>query len=428
MSILSLILLMSERIFDFLSLKKYTNSYLPCKNNHKPILNDFLFYLLLFIFTFCYKIPFFMFFIIAMNFSYIFLTSTTSFFEKVRHFLIYELLYLVFNSIIILLHTFLTLSISSTNPDLFFRYTAVIESLMFYFVLSISQLFRKFSHLPSGNTYKHYIILSSIFTIGGLVFCSIMFQNMIFIENRMLPIIFAALLFIFLLFISMFNKILSILEENMHAKLEIEKNTLLQDYYYRVESNLETLSNLRHDFKNHLLILRDYGNKPDHQKFNDYLTSLQADIEGTALINTPSPILSAILNTKVSECHKKNIPLSYDISVVDINIPEPAIVTILGNIIDNAIYATGRCSSKNIILSIKQLAGVLRIQCINSHNETLLLDKNNFFSTKKDYSMPHGLGIKNVRKTVTRLGGTLEILASNKTFEIDIIIPNHNYL
>ena len=59
-------------------------------------------------------------------------------------------------------------------------------------------------------------------------------------------------------------------------------------------------------------------------------------------------------------------------------------ITILGNLLDNAITAASKCENGNLFLSISQLDSYLQIQINNTHIEDIQESDGIFQTTKKD--------------------------------------------
>ena len=102
-----------------------------------------------------------------------------------------------------------------------------------------------------------------------------------------------------------------------------------------------------------------------------------------------------------------------------------SIITILGNLIDNAIAASVKCEHSWMTLSMNQQDSYLEIHMQNNHMETILEKDGVFQSTKEKDGFLHGLGIKNIRSTVEQLNGQIEISYTKDTFDVSILVPNY---
>lgn len=100
-------------------------------------------------------------------------------------------------------------------------------------------------------------------------------------------------------------------------------------------------------------------------------------------------------------------------------------ITILGNLLDNAITAASKCTGGWIRANLQQQDSILTITIDNSHAEDIQEKNGVFTSTKTGKSNIHGIGIKNVRKAVSDLRGQIDINYTGSTFHIGIVLPNY---
>ena len=67
----------------------------------------------------------------------------------------------------------------------------------------------------------------------------------------------------------------------------------------------------------------------------------------------------------------------------------------------------------------------LQIQIDNTHIEDIRESDGIFQTTKKDAEAFHGIGIKNVRSTITKLNGQIHISYTKDEFHVSILVPNY---
>ena len=100
------------------------------------------------------------------------------------------------------------------------------------------------------------------------------------------------------------------------------------------------------------------------------------------------------------------------------------IISIFGNVIDNAIEACEKNSVKEIRLKIWEANGCLFIEVINPVNE-IIIEQSKFMTTKKNKEN-HGLGLTCLNEAVKRYGGSCKIYVKEKLFNVTICIPSKN--
>ena len=87
-----------------------------------------------------------------------------------------------------------------------------------------------------------------------------------------------------------------------------------------------------------------------------------------------------------------------------------------GEKLDNAIEADPPDGKIDVMLSDKD--GRLLFTCTNSYAGDVRIADDGSFITHKDDSRNHGLGIRNIREAVARMGGTVDISARDGIFTV----------
>ena len=160
-------------------------------------------------------------------------------------------------------------------------------------------------------------------------------------------------------------------------------------------------------------------------KLLTYIQSIQETLVPTKLIQTPSPLLSSLLNAKNEDCKLKGITLDFVQNFPELIMDDFHLVTIMSNLLDNSITAAAKCPESTITLRMVQLDSYLEIDCTNPHCEKLLPKGNIFLTTKEPEKEIHGLGITSMRRAVDSLHGTLTINYTSDTFHVVISVPNY---
>ena len=128
-----------------------------------------------------------------------------------------------------------------------------------------------------------------------------------------------------------------------------------------------------------------------------------------------------MLNKYITESERKGISFEYDVKLANLGFVEDYdLVTIVGNLLDNALEAAEQSAEKKITLNTAKVNTYDSLTVTNSCDTPL--DKN-LKTTKKNKHM-HGLGIKSIQKAVKKYEGELEweYDESEKTFSITIIL------
>lgn len=203
--------------------------------------------------------------------------------------------------------------------------------------------------------------------------------------------------------------------------------TLKSQYeqYRNYQENFEMMNMKYHDIKHQITGLRA---EKDDEKRNEWLKELERelDIMGDTG-HTGSNVLDGILAAKSLFCRKHRIKIT---CVVDggllQNIHVVDLCTIFGNALDNAIECVSMISEEEkrlIHFSVSKMKGFIFIQIENYCENELKIGKNKLPVTSKENSKEHGYGMKSIRQTVEKYGGSMEYYLRENWFELVIIIP-----
>ncbi len=345
---------------------------------------------------------------------------------KIKTYIKYELYYYAISAIAALLHTLFTLDYQIYfSNSVYSELTSIIGAFCPYMLLNIYITGKNLSFFPSGRVYKRYFIVTSSICLILLVTCSMLLGSATIAQENLVPLIFTLLLIISLICIFIYRKVVTILEESARAKTETERIAMQLDYQEHIEDNLKALSTLRHDFKNHLIIIQEYAKRGEQSQLDSYISSIREELAPTKLIETPSHAISSLLNAKNETCKRKGILFHIDSCFSKIVIDDFHMITILSNLLDNAITAAEKCETGHINLSISELDSFLEINCNNNHKEQLIIKHGIFQTTKTTQKEIHGIGITSIRKTVETLRGQINIDYTDDSFTVNILLPNY---
>ena len=326
-------------------------------------------------------------------------------------------------TIILFLHSLLFNDrITLFTSTIYEEYKFIIVSFLTYIFYVLYSNYKKNRKIRS-----HYYLYFSVII---LAVCLLLSYATLYIcrrepESQIMPLLFSTLIILVLLCISLYDKFLILIEENANYKMQAEINRLQTDYALQIDENLKILRSVRHDIKNHLIIIDGYAAQKKFEKIHEYISRIGARFKDTAPIQTSSTAVSAILNEKSALAQQKNISCEITCNFPSLKIDDFTMITILGNLLDNAITAASKCSDGWIKADLQQEDSILVITIDNSHAERIREKDGVFTSTKTDNADIHGIGIKNVRKAVNDLRGQIEITYTENTFHVCIMLPNY---
>ncbi len=181
-----------------------------------------------------------------------------------------------------------------------------------------------------------------------------------------------------------------------------------EQYANDIKAYYNTAKSMRHDFKNHLLIIGELLRKEKYQDASSYISKLDKMCESSELkFHTGCFILDIILTEKLS-----GIADNVTINCAAVpGIDETDICTIFANAIDNAVSAVLKLpdDEKFIAVSTKKRGELLFIEIENSYDGK---------------PFEKGTGIGNMIAAAEKYGGTAKIIADGKRFVLKMILCN----
>ncbi len=181
-----------------------------------------------------------------------------------------------------------------------------------------------------------------------------------------------------------------------------------EQYANDIKAYYNTAKSMRHDFKNHLLIIGELLRKEKYQDASSYISKLDKMCESSELkFHTGCFILDIILTEKLSQ-------LADNVTINCAAVPEideTDICTIFANAIDNAVSAVSKLPDDEKFISVST----------KKRGELLFIEIENSYDGKP---FEKGTGIGNMISAAEKYGGTAKIIADGKRFVLKMILCN----
>lgn len=215
-------------------------------------------------------------------------------------------------------------------------------------------------------------------------------------------------------------------ELRMKFELDAIHNALETQYvqYRQSRESIEVINRKYHDLKHQIAALRA---EPDPQRRGEWLDAMENDIAIYEAQNkTGNSVLDTVLTSKSLYCQKHHISFTCvaDGALLDF-MDAMDICTIFGNALDNAIESVLRLEDREkrlIHLSVSAEKEFVLARVENYFESELKFENGLPMSTKGDDRF-HGFGIKSIRYSAQRYGGTVTITTANHWFDLKVLIP-----
>ncbi len=345
--------------------------------------------------------------------------------------LFYSIILDIFNASLEFISIFIISMITQNETTAYNNNTSILliegsisKALYFLTCLILARFIKKDEgniKFPVGLYFYPIVVVGSL-----LVFWSICAQSNISDKQQFELSIVSTLLFLSIVVLFIIYQH-NIEKENKLASLENEVILLDTEktYYEILKKQNEDLMIYAHDAKNHLAAIQKLNDNPI---IADYLSKLTDQLkEYTRVCHSGNHMLDVIINKYVTECKIKEIKFTFDIRLANLRfLDNNDLVTILGNILDNALEAAQKSEKKRISLVTGHRNTYDLINVINSCDTPPVANDFELKTTKKNKKL-HGIGMKSVAKAIKKYDGDLgwDYNQEEKEFSTTVILIDH---
>lgn len=268
-----------------------------------------------------------------------------------------------------------------------------------------------------GNFYLVTLILAQ-FVVG--YYASVINSRTGF-SRLWLFVMIAVILFVEAVMIYSLNR------KNYYFNLSMINQQLLKNqeqYYMKLLAHENEVRSFRHDVKNHLLSIKALIAEEKYDEASEYISELEDSLAlKKSAIRTGNTVVSAIASDYAERYPSVEIKWN-GLVPEELNISNVDICTIFSNILANAFEnAVKSEKEKKVDVKIETVTNNMIVTVLNSVG-VAVKEKDGVFETTKDDKQIHGIGTRNVRKTVEANKGIIEYNYNSEIFEIKIILPN----
>ena len=202
-----------------------------------------------------------------------------------------------------------------------------------------------------------------------------------------------------------------------------------KELYFRqcemMQDSTEELRAFRHDLNNQLIAVTGLLEAGKDLEAARLLSELTGKTRTYALHSTTGNVpVDSIVNYKLQNAMKEKITVESEVRVPqDLEMEVSDCITILGNLLDNAITAVTMLPEEKRFLRLKVVydRGRLIVRCENPYCQEIVCQNGEIVSSKQNQS-EHGIGLKNVERVVEKYMGCMNIYHENQTFLVEILI------
>src|SRR5690554_6445553 len=186
-----------------------------------------------------------------------------------------------------------------------------------------------------------------------------------------------------------------LLNKLIDKRISNYQNDLISKQYKEVENIYKQMRGWRHDYHNHIQVMKAYLKLGKYEDMDRYLTELDKDLTSIdTVLKTGNLMVDAILNSKLSMAISKGININAKARVPeDIKVSDLDLCVIIGNLLDNAMEAALKFENPEerfIRVYIREMKDQLYISVTNSVGGEVKKINKEYITTK--LGINHGFG------------------------------------
>lgn len=194
------------------------------------------------------------------------------------------------------------------------------------------------------------------------------------------------------------------------------------NHYNYLEQKEQETKRFRHDIRAHMNMMSTYLNDQRYDDLKKYLEAINGEVEKIGnSISVNNGIADAVINKYYAEAVRNNIefkvkghfPLDFSMEPFDI-------CTVFSNLLDNAFEAVKKVGNRKISLTIRYTENQVIMVLINEYSGDVNEKSGELYTSKSD-KQNHGFGLENVKRSIEKNRGFLDISKDEHFFKVTIV-------
>jgi len=233
------------------------------------------------------------------------------------------------------------------------------------------------------------------------------------------------------------EKYVRLFEEEAELRYQYEKLQKETEDMHRQDAELKELNQnvrqLKHDMKNHLMVLTAHLNAGEYDQAKAYTSELLEKFSTMhSYIETGNVLMNHIINEKLSYAKSRGIPVKAEIENLAFErLSRMDFSALLSNMLDNAVEAILRETSweEETKPDRRQLQVIITAQrgyetiCVKNQIATSVLAANPKLETSKEKKEQHGFGVAKIKALAEQCGGMADFYEEDNFFCVKVFIP-----
>lgn len=325
-------------------------------------------------------------------------------------------------------------------PTYFVKQTSYIElsnitwqllsmKVLTYMVFNVlKQMSKKSKNRMSGKIFLMYLCVP-IASLGIMLITY--YSGIDFSDNLMMKVMMSLCFSLMLIGNILMFYAFNIYEKEVYNSLQQKSIIVRKDaelkFYIEVSKINEEHKEFIHNTSNYLKVIGELAKNYKNEDILHIVKEINIELENNEMtIYCEKPVINAILTEKClwAKKHYVNFDAYVEPGVQLGKVTEYDLITILGNLLDNAIRAAASCNdnkSVRIRIFMQNGGNFCVIKIINMFTGKLRRNEEEFLTTKEDNGI-HGIGLKSVKSTVEKYDGYLNCFIKDKEFQAVVLL------
>lgn len=290
--------------------------------------------------------------------------------------------------------------------------------LIFIYYMAISRLMKK----PDMPFTKQQYAFNAVVILYSFVDIIVIADNMVHRPDNYLSVLNLGCIVLAALYLLYFTKIINEKNYLQYEVKALEEQARMQyKYYIRQEKEYHKTLRVLHDVNKHIETIEQLYSNGYREDVTKYTEEIGGRLQSLIPVQyTGNPILDILLTDRTAMMSEKEIEFEIHVDNVSLNFLDAIdITTIFGNLLDNAIEACEKLrSNRKIIVEISGYHEMLSVRVKNTFHAVQW--KNGLPVSEKGKN--HGLGLFNVRHSVEKYDGNIDLREENDMFVVDIFL------
>lgn len=300
----------------------------------------------------------------------------------------------------------------------------ICKSVLFLCIVFLNRRFKKESsfYLIADTEWLKFLFFPFLTIITMLIFVMNKTQ-----QEKYLLLISVGLIFGNFMVFYMIKSIVYKEKKVQSAVLAQERTKNQTNMYIQIHHDYEEQKLKIHEFKNHMNCIQGLLEVGQQDQALKYVKNINETwIEEMNYVVTNNQIVNAVLNEKYKKAKMKHIPVIMSINNLEtFNMQEEDIVTLLANLLENAIEAVEKKSSGDRSIKFKMVYEGKKLEIVvrNPIKDEIKIENNQIQTSKKEKEN-HGIGLINIERVIEKYDGKFIVSCKDGYFTSTVVIRN----